>query len=711
MSETIALPPLRRELRIEPGAPLASGAPGFILFDPLRHLFFQLGGLEQRTIAHWSKGDALAVRDALIAEGAEPEEAEDTIIAVREFALVNSLTREVPGQTVEVFARRNAAAQRDWWKWLLDHYLFIRVPLLRPADFLRRTLPAVRRIWSPTGVTILAAMALIGLFLVTRQWDLFTASFAELLTPQGLFAYACALLFVKAFHELGHAYTATRFGCRVPTMGVSFLVMVPVFYTDTSAAWRLRSRRQRMTIDAAGLMAELSVGAVALFLWSFLPDGPVRTALFVLATTSLATSLLVNASPFMRFDGYYILSDWLGVPNLASRSFALMRWRGREMLFALGEEPPEPVDSRLRHIMIAYACATMVYRAILYIGIALLVYHCVFKALGILLFFVEVFVFLARPVLSEAREWHARRSAILASPRARIVALCAAAAIVALFLPLDRSVTVPAVLSPIADKPVVTVDPARVEQVLVRDGADVKPGQLLLVLSSPDIDLGISQAKLRIAQIESQLARGVADQEDLADTTVLQRDLVAQRDDLAGLEQRKRALSVRAAFAGRVVDLQRDLMPGTWTDGRKPLLRVVTPGRYVVNAYIPEDERWRLKSASLGMFRSSGALADRWRVRLDEIGGSAVATLDQPILADINDGPIEVHRNATSKDKGNLKPAQAMVSLRLTAQQAEQAGYPQTVAGQVVLPATGESAVNRIVRSIMRVLVKEASID
>lgn len=315
MSGSLALPPLRQELRVESGAPLPSGAPGFILFDPLRHLFFQLGALEQRTIAHWSKGDAKAVRDALMAEGAAQEDAEDAIIAFREFALVNSLTREVPGETVQVFARRNAAARRDWWRWLLDHYLFVRVPLLRPADFLKRTLPIARTIWSPMGIGLLATMALIGLFLVTRQWDVFTASFAELLTPQGLVAYAFALMFVKAFHELGHAYTAKRFGCRVPTMGVSFLVMVPVLYTDTSAAWRLRSRRQRMTIDAAGLMAELSIGAFALFLWSFLPDGPVRMALFILATTSLATSLLVNASPFMRFDGYYLLSDWLASPT------------------------------------------------------------------------------------------------------------------------------------------------------------------------------------------------------------------------------------------------------------------------------------------------------------------------------------------------------------------------------------------------------------
>ena len=143
------------------------------------------------------------------------------------------------------FAARRTAMRRSWWHWLLDHYLFVRLPLVRPAAWLARTLPRVWPIWSPPGVALLATFALIGLWLAAAQWDSFTGSFAALLTPQGLAIYGAALLFVKAFHECGHAFMATRFGARVPAMGVSLLVMMPVLYTDTSAAWRLRSRSER----------------------------------------------------------------------------------------------------------------------------------------------------------------------------------------------------------------------------------------------------------------------------------------------------------------------------------------------------------------------------------------------------------------------------------------------------------------------------------
>ena len=702
----ISLPPLRQELRIAPGTPLPSGAPGFILFDPLRHLFFQLGALEQRVFALWRAGDARTVCEALVAEGENLEDAEAALIEVSEFVAANDLVRDTPKHAVRGFTAREAAARHSWWRFLLDHYLFIRVPLVRPAAFLSRTLPRVRPIWSQTGIIALLTLALVGLLLISREWDTFTGSFATLASARGLMTYAAALIFVKCCHELGHAYTATRFGCRVPAMGVSFLVMVPVLYTDTSGAWRLRRRNQRLLIDSAGIFAELSVAAVALFLWPFLPDGAPRTAAFVLATTSIATSLLVNASPFMRFDGYYILSDLIGVPNLATRSFAMMRWYLREALFALGEAPPETLPTRLRRFMLAYAIVTFAYRTSLYVGIALLVYHKFFKALGVILFAVEVCVFLARPIVSELRAWNARRPDILASRRARIVGAAASLALVSCFLPLDRSVSLPAILAPIAQKPLVPADPARVDQVLVKDGDQVTAGQPLMLLSEPELALDKAQAQLRISQLESQIARGASDAQDLTDTTVLQRDLLTQRDALAGLARREAALIVRSPLDGEIVDLPEALGSGTWVDGHSPLLRVVVPGRYDVQAYAAEDQAGRLSSGTTGRFVPRDSSQGAWRVRLDEIGASAIAALDQPMLALSNGGPILT----TLDDKKQIVPKDALLRVHLIAEQGQIRGFPQPIAGRVIVAAHGESLAAKLARAIGRVFVRENSL-
>ena len=127
-------------------------------------------------------------------------------------------------------------------------------------------------------------------------------------------AYGVTLIGVKILHELGHGFTAKRYGCRVPTMGVAFLVMWPVAYTDTNEVWRLTSRRQRLHVAAAGIVTELAIALWATLLWVLLPDGPVRMGAFLLSSSTWISTLLVNASPFMRFDGYFLLADALHVP-------------------------------------------------------------------------------------------------------------------------------------------------------------------------------------------------------------------------------------------------------------------------------------------------------------------------------------------------------------------------------------------------------------
>ena len=129
---------------------------------------------------------------------------------------------------------------------------------------------------------------------------------------------------------------------------------------------------------------------------------------FLLATTTWVSTLAINASPFMRFDGYFLLSDFLQMPNLHSRAFALARWDMREKLFKLGEPPPESFSDTKRLGLILFAWATWIYRLVLFLGIAALVYHFFIKALGIMLFLVEIVWFIAKPLWSEISEWYSR---------------------------------------------------------------------------------------------------------------------------------------------------------------------------------------------------------------------------------------------------------------------------------------------------------------
>jgi putative peptide zinc metalloprotease protein len=703
-----ALPQLRQELRIEPGAPLVTGAPSWTLFDPVRHLFFQLGRLEMRVFSLWSVGTLGTVRAGLSADGLEDEEADRAIGGVLQFSLANRLTVRPDGDAAQVFAAERAHSRKAWWRWLVDHYLFIRIPLVKPAAFLERTLPKVEFLWSSKSMTFFAALALVGFFLVARQWDSFLASFSYFFSLEGLLAYGAALTCVKIVHELGHAYTATRYGCRVPAMGISLLVMMPVLYTDTTAAWRLRSRRKRLAIDIAGVAAELMVASIATLCWVVLPEGSLRSAAFVLATSSWAMSLAINLNPFMRYDGYYILSDLLGVPNLQNRAFALGRWKLREGLFDLGEAPPEDVPHKLQIALIAYAFKTWLYRLVLFVGLAFLVYHMFFKLLGILLFAVEIGVFVARPILMEMVEWSKRKDIIMERPRARIWGGIGVAALIALVLPLDRHVSAPAVLTSTGSSPLVAGEPSLIERVLVHEGQKVAAGTPIIELSSPDLAREADLRRINVERLQFQLDRSVSDQIDLSNRAVLEHELASETEALTGYLARSQKLVLNAPTAGVVVELSPEIHAGRWVGGAETLARIVTPGNYDVQAFLGEGDAQRVNSGALARFVPNDPTMGSVRAKLVERANSALTAIDQPILASTNGGPI-----AVDKDVHALKPHQTLFRARLVAEKSEpRAGaLVQTVPGEVRIEAESRSVLGNIVRWIMRAVRGEASLS
>ncbi|HEX7639591.1 MAG TPA: site-2 protease family protein, partial [Burkholderiaceae bacterium] len=397
------LPPLREELALLPGPVLADGQPSHTLHDPVRNQFFQIDWPTFEVLSRWHLGQAATVAAAISRDTTLQMDAQDVEDVVG-FFQQHQLLQAGPGHAA-AFAGRLRQRRGSAWQWLLHNYLFFRIPLVRPDRWLGRWAPRLDFLYSPRFLGLTLAALAWGLVEVYRQWERFSATLVDTISPAGLARYGLTLAAVKLLHELGHAFTAKRLGCKVPSMGVAFLVMCPVAYTDTNEVWRLTRRRDRLAVGAAGVLTELAVAAWATLAWALLPDGDARSMAFLLATTTWIASIGVNASPFMRFDGYFLLSDWLGVPNLHARAFALARWQLREWLFALGEPAPEGLPRRRRIGLVLFAYATWLYRATVFLGIAALVYAFFIKAVGLLMFAVEMGWFLMMPLARELQAW------------------------------------------------------------------------------------------------------------------------------------------------------------------------------------------------------------------------------------------------------------------------------------------------------------------
>jgi putative peptide zinc metalloprotease protein len=696
------LPPLREDLRLLPAAPARDGSPRWVIFDPIRHRYFQIGVEAFELLTRWPAGSVKGLAERVKAELGRLVAFADIEALIR-FLAANGLTQEPLQQGWRALLEQARAARRSPLNWLIHNYLFIRIPLVRPQRFLDRTGWIVAPLLTRAFAVTIALCAVLALYLVSRQWDVFLATLVSFLSLDGLLLYGALLILVKILHELGHAYTAHRHGCRVPTMGVAFMVLYPVLYTDVTDAWRLRERRKRLAIDIAGVAAELIVATAATLFWVFLPDGAARSVCFVLATTGWIITLAVNLNPFMRFDGYYLLSDSLGVENLGPRSFALARWRLREKLFGIGEPPPEAMAPGLRRTLIAYAFGTWIYRLFLFIGIALLVYAFFFKVLGIVLFTVEILWFVILPVWREVMEWWKMKSRIARSARTWISLSCLLLAVGAVLIPWRGTIVAPALLQAEHEASVFPPVPARLQTIHVAVGQKVEAGAPMFQFQAPDIEYELSRSERRIALLEQRLARRTADVTDLAESLTLEQELEQESETAAGLRAQIDALSVKAPLAGRVVDLDEALRPGLWAGRETRLARIVADDRTEILVALPENVVNRVDIGASGVFVPDDPMRGKIDAKLVDIAPAAQDVVESPHFSSLYGGGVTVEQDRD----GRQVVAGSVFGGRLVPDVMEP--VESEVRGVVRLEGRPESFARTVWRRVAAVLIRESS--
>jgi putative peptide zinc metalloprotease protein len=516
-----------------------------------------------------------------------------------------------------------------------------------------------------------------------------------------------ALIFTKVFHELGHAVAAKQLGCRIPTMGVAFLVMFPVLYTDTTDAWRLSSYRQRMIIGSAGMLTELSIACLATFLWTFLPEGGLKSAVFVLATVTWVTTLLVNLNPLMRFDGYYLLSDFWQVENLQQRAFSLARWQLREWLFGFNHPAPEAWTKRDGRKLLFYAYATWLYRFFLFLGIALLVYHFFFKVLGLFLFLVELVWFIGLPVYREIRHWWGERENMIWNRKACLSFISLGTLTLIFFLPLNQNLSLPAVMT--AGKSSLVYPPlsgGKIEALQVSEGEGVSKGQVLVKLINPDLEQQRKVLQMKRHLIRTLLNRSVTDYEYQQNAPVLRRRLAALQESLEGINRQQDQLVVRAPFNGRVTYLDSSIKQGIWVNRGAALLRLVDEGSAQVEAYVKATDLVRVQQGREGRFYGDDLTVDDTSLTVIGISPVSSAMLEKEYFSSDYGGQVPVSRDA----QGKAIPDDALYKVLLKLKTADGVHTQRVLTGSVSLNVPGRSMADYTWESIWSVLIRESGV-
>lgn len=653
MSIAFGLPPLREDLRLHEAGPERDGSPAWSIQDPVTNRFFRIGWLEFECLLRWpgSPSDIASNIADTTPLAVDKEQVED----FAHFLDRHHLLRPTP-EGIRRLA--SAASQPGWrhWRWWLHHYLFIRIPLVHPDRWLAAALPVVRPLFSPTGITLILLASLLGILLVARQWDTFTHSVVESLTPVGITGFVLALAISKSFHELGHALAATRYGVRVAHMGVALVVLWPMLYTDTSESWKLRSHSERLTVSSAGILVEMALAGLSTLAWALLDDGPLRQAMLYLATTGWLLSLTLNASPFMRFDGYFIASDWLDFPNLHERSGSLARTWLRRGLLGWTDPDPESLSARLRHALITFALITWIYRLVVFTGIAVAVYLFFFKALGLFLFGVEVMWFILRPVWVELCVWRARWSEVKMNRRIGI-AVFGLSVLLLGAVPWSFRITAPAVAH--TERQQAVFAPFASQIMTVQAEGVVSAGMPLATFDAPDLRARGLRTAANVQALNRRIAGLEAEDSGIDQRRTTDERLGEQMAESIATKEEGDRLRVSAEFDGVWLDVEPTLQAGTWVGTRNQIGVLVDPKKWIVDAYVEQRQINGIQIGAKATFRPER----QWRsvdAEVVDVDSTRSSKLSQIMLDARHGGSI-----ATQAAERAVIPVEALYRVRL----------------------------------------------
>lgn len=502
--------------------------------------------------------------------------------------LADVMQCEVPSDLDELLRRAQRLRVRGTMaKWLAP--LSIKFPLFDPDRLLERALPWYRWLFGPVGAMLWLLVVGAGSVAAIRYWDLLTEDLSSrVLLPENLLVIALVFPVLKAAHEFGHACAVKAWGGEVHEMGVMLLVLMPVPYVDASSANAFARRWRRIVVGAAGMLVELFIAALALFFWLEVQPGLVRSVLFNVMLIAGVSTVLFNVNPLLRFDGYYMLADWLEMPNLRQRAQQYVSAAFQRRVFGL-ELPPTEAPVRERIWLATFAITSYLYRWLITFGIAVFVATQYFF-IGVLLAIWAVFSALLMPIFALVAYlgWspRLRRS----RPRAigATLLLVTGLALLLFVVPFSSWTSVQGVVQAPDQAQVVGRADGFVTRLLVTPGSLVRQGDRLVEMDDPGLR---SRVALLQAQRDELAARYLKErQENTSRGQALLPQLAAAEAELARGLERQADLVLRSPADGRFsLALPQDL-PGRFVKQGEPIAVVLPERMLTVRVLVPQDK-------------------------------------------------------------------------------------------------------------------------
>jgi putative peptide zinc metalloprotease protein len=554
---------------------------------------------------------------------------------------------------------RQTGSAEHWWKKL--NPLWVKVPLGRPEGFFKALQPVFGWIFTvPVFILSLVLMIAAGVAL-TNDWSRFASDSFSVVAQENWVWLLAAWIGLKCVHEIAHGLVCLRYGGSIRETGFVLAIFTPLAYVDASSSWSFRSRWHRIQTAAAGVYIELVIASIAILVWSHSDSSLVRHILQNIIIMASVSTLVFNLNPLMRFDGYYVLSDLLQIPNLMTQSTQVVGSTARRIVFGESSAAPTTIG-RERWILMTYGILATAWR--LMISVSLLIAASVlFHGAGVALAAAGVVLWFGKPLLGFLKTLNTFR---LQQPErlaraVAVIAFCISAAATLIFaVPAPVMITAPGIVEYTNGEVVRSVTAGFVEQVYVANGQEVAAGDLLVSLTNEEVSSKFADLQQRVAQEELRQQTANRDHNGGA-LSVAQGNLESLKLQLAECQKQVDGLQLRASRSGCVVAQDLNRLAGTFA---RPGQELLTIGR--------EDQKEL--QISIGQRELAGSLqvvGKPVRVRigthgvvsgtLDRVNPQGSRRVPHPALAASNGGPLPV----AAKDK-NAPDDDSQDAMRLT---------------------------------------------
>ena len=500
-----AQPRLRDDLSI---TLLTGDEKGYVIEDPLRNLFFKIGRREYLFLCSLNRGDDLST----LPDDADSDDYSDETVTKEEAVTIlkwlagRQLLQNQDTETLEAIESAELSAKKKNWLAKLNLISF-RVSLFNPDPILSRISPWISWMAGPIFLCIWLLFAVVALGTLFVNWNSFISQTAGFFSFSNILILAVIWILLKILHELFHALSCNRYGGQVPEMGILCILFIPLTYVNASSSWTFPSRWQRIHVALAGMYIELFVAWIAIIYWATHIGTPGSLLAHNTILVAGVSSLLFNANPLMRFDGYYVLSDIAQIPNLYFHGLTSVRRRSKKFWLNILEPGVDQSTFVKVYGIGVYLWRFLVLFSLGYIAAGM------FSGWGLILTIVAAAGWILQPLfafIENIPAYKEQNPKVLSHFLIRLTGVGLIGGFVLFGLSWEKNINVPGVVLFDEQHSVRTVSEGFVDHILVKEGDIVIPGQLLLELVNEEIESSSRELALELEILDLKRRQAIS---------------------------------------------------------------------------------------------------------------------------------------------------------------------------------------------------------